>query len=74
MDIMAQPPELPLPVPEEPPVELGGFPAPPSFEVPVVPSSTGGVPGLPVALSAVRDNTAIPPTKLTFCGLWVERL
>ena len=74
-DIMAQPPELLLPVPEEPPVELEVFPVPPSsFEVPLVPSSVGGVPGLPVALSAVSDNTAIPSTKLTFCGLCVERL
>jgi hypothetical protein len=57
------------PLPVAPPAD--GLPPEP---VPAPAGSAGGVPGAPVALSAVRDSTAMSFTKATFCGLWVDRL
>jgi hypothetical protein len=36
--------------------------------------SAGGTPGVPVALSALTESTAIPLTYPTFAGLWTDRL
>ncbi len=65
------PPVVALPPrPLMPPVPA----TPPEPEAPPALGSAGGVPGLPVALSLVRERMAIPFTKLTFLGLWVDRL
>jgi hypothetical protein len=65
-------PPLPLlpPDPVAPPVPA----TPPLPDAPPALGSVGGVPGFPVALSLVRDRTAMPFTKLTFLVLWVDRL